>query len=527
MPVGAAKPYPVFPRDHPLFQFRSKRYDEDYELISDFETIGDWTLGGGESIAVDAVNFKEGSQGVKFCSIDNAVTFADRTLSPKCIGKHFSIWIYVDDVDNLETIDFYFRSVDGTWSHLLSSIIGAGHFQTGWNKKSPSRSAFSKVGSADWNDINMVRLRVKSIAGKTVNVTFDDYRMIRDRFGAKVTLRFDDGRIGGYNEARARMDKYGFRGVAAIYIDGVDAADRLTLAQFQHLEERGWDIISHSVSHENLTTLSAAEVEQELWNSQRWLIENGFYKGSRFFIPPMGAVNSAVREQIEKYYLASQWQVSSGEMERIPPVDPLNLYAANIGSEAAATVTGWIDKAIEDNSWLTLIFYDVDGAGYPAADFQTIIDYLYNNEVEVVTFSDVFDELIGSKHGVKTQLLEFGVQGEITPNATSFPCAGGGLAAQTANEIKIPISRNGFLKNLRVRQRLASGGAGLTDIYTVRVNGVDTDLTCTLDNETVGSDLVHNVHVVKGDEISTKLVSNNAGDVSADVSVSVELELLM
>lgn len=530
MPVHGTKDiYPPYPIEQPVFQFRTKRYAEDFEYISDFETLLDWTLTAGDSRAVDAVNFKEGSQGIRWRSINAVITTAERAININCFGKHPELWMYIDDVANYDMIRvrFYAGAVRNFYSRYNRPDA---ELWTGWHKLVWSRACFVPNGgavTADWANITKVVIDVRSQVGTTVDVTFDDFRMVRDRFAGKVTLRFDDAHEDTYTEARARMDEYGFRGVAAVHIIRIGEVGALTLAQLTHLQERGWDIISHSMTHPILTTLTPAEVERELWRSQRWLIEHGFYKGSRFFVPPGNRVNAAVLEQIKSYYLAcsaARTFVSDTRADAIPP-NPFFMQTEPLHDAIPlATVQGWVDDVVEDQGWLTLMLHNIDDM---LVLFQNVIDYIEASGLEVVTFSDVFDEFIGSTLGVKSQLLEFGVQGVITPNATSYPCPGGALAAATANEIKIPVSRGGWLKNLRVRQRVASGAGGRTDIYTVRVNGVDTDLTCTLDNATVGSDLTNHVYKIEGDEVSVKLVSNNVADVSADVSVTVELELSM
>jgi len=91
------------------------------------------------------------------------------------------------------------------------------------------------------------------------------------------------------------------------------------------------------------------------------------------------------------------------------------------------------------------------------------------------------------------------------------------------NELKLRVPRTGVLRDLYVWQRVASGAAGRTDIYTVRVNGADKAITCTLDNATSGQDITHAVPVAQGDAVSIKLVSNNASDASADVTATLVL----
>jgi hypothetical protein len=118
-------------------------------------------------------------------------------------------------------------------------------------------------------------------------------------------------------------------------------------------------------------------------------------------------------------------------------------------------------------------------------------------------------------------MLQFGCLGAITANGTSYLAPGNG-ATQT-NELKVRVPRTGILRNLFIWQRVASGASGRTDIYTVRVNGADKTITCTLDNATSGQDTTHAVPVAAGDALSIKLVSNNASDTSADVTATLML----
>jgi hypothetical protein len=87
----------------------------------------------------------------------------------------------------------------------------------------------------------------------------------------------------------------------------------------------------------------------------------------------------------------------------------------------------------------------------------------------------------------------------------------------------VRLPRAGILRNLYIQQRVASGAAGRTDIYAVRVNGADKAITCTLYNATSGEDITHAVLVAEGDSVSIKLVSNDALDASEDVSAVVVL----
>lgn len=119
------------------------------------------------------------------------------------------------------------------------------------------------------------------------------------------------------------------------------------------------------------------------------------------------------------------------------------------------------------------------------------------------------------------RFLQFGCIGDIISNDTSYLAPGNGKAQKNEVAVRVPVA--GRLKNFYVQHREASGKAGRTDIYTIRINSVNTSLTCTLDNQTQGQDTVHEVAVVAGDSVSVMLVSNSAADKSADVTAIVEV----
>jgi len=96
-----------------------------------------------------------------------------------------------------------------------------------------------------------------------------------------------------------------------------------------------------------------------------------------------------------------------------------------------------------------------------------------------------------------------------------------GNGSTQTNEISVRVPRAGVLRNLYLQQRVASGAGGRTDSYTVRVNGADKTITCTLDNSTTGEDTTHAVSVAQGDAVSIKLVSNDAADASEDVNATL------
>ena len=98
--------------------------------------------------------------------------------------------------------------------------------------------------------------------------------------------------------------------------------------------------------------------------------------------------------------------------------------------------------------------------------------------------------------------------------------------APTTSDFAFRVSRAGTARNLRVRHNAAAGN-GQNITYTLRVNGLDTALTCTLATGAVGdaNDLVNSVAVAAGDLIelvAVKGASIGAGGVNVAASVAFD-----
>jgi Pectate lyase superfamily protein len=127
--------------------------------------------------------------------------------------------------------------------------------------------------------------------------------------------------------------------------------------------------------------------------------------------------------------------------------------------------------------------------------------------------------------GVGGSPLVFGAN-DLGTAATALFLAPGFIAAATATEIKLNITRPGRIRNFYVQVATAGTDAQAVT-YTVRKNGVDTTVTCSKGNATTGtaSDLVNSFTVVAGDLISIGVVKA-AGVTAGQQGVTASLELV-
>jgi peptidoglycan/xylan/chitin deacetylase (PgdA/CDA1 family) len=128
-----------------------------------------------------------------------------------------------------------------------------------------------------------------------------------------VILNFDDDWKGQLTYAVPILEKYGFN--ASFYVttgcltyqnssfcNNAGGESAMTWDDIKVLSELGYDIQSHGVSHKDLTTLSADELEYEVAQSKQSLLEHGI--NSTIFGPPYAAGwgNSTIVDTVMKYY---------------------------------------------------------------------------------------------------------------------------------------------------------------------------------------------------------------------------------
>jgi len=368
-----------------------------------FEDISLWTAGPGATFVADTVNFKEGRQGIKVistytgyqCRIDRL------NLNLDLSQRSFKAYVYVYDITKLNEIVFYFQS-GGTWDNYYSIHFPSSYLMNGWNELTFVRPMFNKVGSPDWSNITGIRLTVRALTdGVAAEVTFDDYRAYLDEYTGKVILCFDDSHHQEhFTIAKRYMDKYGFRGVHACVVNQVGVGGGITLSQLKLMQEAGWDIINHTLNHLDLTQISLDEAEKEIYGAQKWLLDNGFIKGARFFAPPHHRYNSEVLQIIKKYHVLCRTSRYEGYESFALGKD--NIYYLKYRSTPLtppwdwSTIKSYIDTAVANNCLLILVMHRID-----ETVFSTMVDYLYNQNIEVITFSDLVDNLAIFKNRLK------------------------------------------------------------------------------------------------------------------------------
>lgn len=204
-----------------------------------------------------------------------------------------------------------------------------------------------------------------------------------------VSLTFDDGWQSIYANALPLLKKYGFVSTQYIISGTINGGDGyMTSTQIKAFKTQGSEIASHTVSHPDLTTLTAKQLDQELSQS-RATIQRLFGTDTALnFASPYGSYNPTAVTVMKKYY-RSHRSTDTGYNSK-DNFDAYNILVQNIEvTTTPAQVNAWVNQAIKDKTWLVLVYHDVNTAGdaysVTPKNLDSELSYIKSTNVSVKT----------------------------------------------------------------------------------------------------------------------------------------------
>ncbi|MBO0881026.1 MAG: polysaccharide deacetylase family protein [Mycobacterium sp.] len=214
-----------------------------------------------------------------------------------------------------------------------------------------------------------------------------------------VSLDFDDGWRNIYNNGLPLLQKYGLPSTQYIISGNIGAAGYMTQAQISAFQTAGSEIGSHTVTHPDLTTLTAAQLQSELLDSQTTLRQLFGASVATEFASPYGAYNDTVIAAIKPYYVSHRsTDVGFNSKDNF---NPYNIVVQNVTATTSnAQVEAWIDQAKAQKTWLVLVYHQVenqvaaaDTDAVKTADLDVQLSYLKASGITVKTQSAALSEV--------------------------------------------------------------------------------------------------------------------------------------
>ncbi len=214
-----------------------------------------------------------------------------------------------------------------------------------------------------------------------------------------VTLTFDDGWQSYFNNGLPILNKYGFKATDYIVSGYLGDPQYMTTAQVKQLSLAGHEIGSHTVDHPDLTSQGTIKLNTELKNSQLTL-QTLIGLPVTDFASPYGAYNQTVLNNVKQYY-ASHRGVEDGYNAK-SNFDIYDIKVQNLlATTTLAQVQSWIQQAQATNTWLVLVYHQVDSSlnktTEPYNTYQSDLDsqlaYLKSTGIAVETVKQALAEI--------------------------------------------------------------------------------------------------------------------------------------
>lgn len=210
-----------------------------------------------------------------------------------------------------------------------------------------------------------------------------------------LTLTFDDGWHSQYENAWSLMKKYGYHGTFYIFTEVIGQERRMTKDEIIDLHKEGNEIGSHSITHSDLTTLSASDLDKELTEPKK-ILEEYIQAKVPNFAAPYGATNAKVIEQIKKYYQSNR-SVLKGFNSKFQ-FDPYHIRVQSIDANTSLKqVEAWVDTALKRNLWLVLVYHQVENLEGPITarpvEFEKHLSIIKEKNIEVLTMEQALTEV--------------------------------------------------------------------------------------------------------------------------------------
>jgi hypothetical protein len=121
-----------------------------------------------------------------------------------------------------------------------------------------------------------------------------------------VVLTFDDGYRGDYYQAMPVLHRHGWPGVLNLLVANLHRRGwGIKTWMVRHMIAAGWEVDSHTLTHPDLTTVSRAQLWNEVHGS-RLVLQRLFHVPVEFFCYPAGAFDPQVEAAVRRAgYLAA------------------------------------------------------------------------------------------------------------------------------------------------------------------------------------------------------------------------------
>lgn len=246
-------------------------------------------------------------------------------------------------------------------------------------------------GDPDLTNVREIRLTVRRRGDDSgsIDCWIDDLRATERPETGAVMLLFDATLESHHATALDLVTEFDFAGVEAVVPEMVGGDGRLSLEEIDDLVDAGWDVAARPrTGAQNINEFDSEDQEGLIRQTNAWLENRGFEDGTAHFVTPRNVLGSETRDLVEEYH--EQAFRYGGGSNGLPVTDPYNL-GFFAGDEGEAT-TSHVDHAAEYGQLAVLHFEDIGADGMSEDEFEDLLEYIDDADVDVVTASELLED---------------------------------------------------------------------------------------------------------------------------------------
>lgn len=376
-------------------------------ILQDFSSLTGLTIAG-QTEAVISTDYRgSGTGSLKITAGSGGPATVDFTLPNLTFGPLNPVSMLLQffmPVNNFTSILVFLSTTSnfsaGTWTSGPATIYeGATDqalFRTGYNNVQINRATFingtpTLLDSAA-NVFTTCRIRIEADDGPVyyLNLTTDiagrpkAMMGLDDNHGSLMAV--DAGTWGVGQSPFSYMNARGIKGTLAINVNTVGTPGYMTVAELEQAYNAGWDLINHTSDHTPLTTVSEAVARQKIEECDRFMAQNGWDRGRKYFAYPTGEfyVNRSPAFIKSLGFYAAR-SISATILNNTYQINNLyNLWSMGVTpAVSSATVIAKLDEAITTGRtfgtyWHELNVAEANNNQWSPVKAKAVVDALYS-----------------------------------------------------------------------------------------------------------------------------------------------------
>ncbi|SDM17178.1 polysaccharide deacetylase family protein [Bacillus sp. OK048] len=272
------------------------------------------------------------------------------------------------------------------------------------------------------NAINEVKMFEGSGGGTATSLSKEAFSNGKTSFShapktpkAYMTIIDDDAHNAVMTKLKSLVVSKGVPISLAVPVNPMWGGSTMTRDEVLQMQSLGCEIMSHTYTHPLLSSLSEKDLERELGEAKKALIEKGY--DIKNIVYPSGNSNDLVRKIASKYY-NSGYNTLGGIVTTPLKSMTVNRVVfgpfSNKSNDTYEYYKGTIDEAISKNGWVVFNThcYHVEHTDTHQQWLSDLIDYAKANNVSIVNAQEGYD-VFGNLLEVETKLT-ITKSGEIT-----------------------------------------------------------------------------------------------------------------